>query len=97
MIAFMLKITTQPGQRDEVTALVRTLFDELSNEEAFVEAAISAAADEPDQIIIFERWNESRDAFLERLKTYPTYQAHNLKLQPPLSNRDITFLDPNPI
>ncbi len=97
MIAFIVRITTHPGQRAILEQLTNGLFSDLAGEEAFVSAVIHHAHDAPDDLIAYEIWNESKDAFMQRVQTSPIFARHEAEMGPLIASRDITFLDHPPI
>lgn len=97
MIAFIVRITAHPGQREALENLTTALFTELSGEEAFVSATVRRAHDAPDDLIAYEVWNEGKAAFMQRLQTGPVFQTHEARMGNLIASRDITFMAHPPV
>jgi hypothetical protein len=49
-----------PQHREELLEVGRTLFAALAKEPTFIDAWINAAVDQPDLVVVYERWNETK-------------------------------------
>ena len=71
MITLNIFITVKPGGREELLEALRVLFEELAKEPTFLDAWLSTTEEEPDLIVVYERWNETRESFVQNLLPKP--------------------------
>lgn len=93
MIAFIVRITAHARQRDALEALTNALFCDLQGETAFVSAVVHRAHDAPDDLVAYEVWDESKEAFMQRLQTSPVFATHEAEMGKLIAGQDITFLE----
>ena len=76
MITLNIFITVKPGGREELLEALRVLFEELAKEPTFLDAWLSTTEEEPDLIVVYERWNETRESFVQNLLPKPYYKPY---------------------
>jgi quinol monooxygenase YgiN len=72
-LTLTVEIRVEPAGREELLESLRVLFDELRREPTFVDAAVHTAEDEPDLIVVIERWRETKESFLRDRMKNPAY------------------------
>jgi hypothetical protein len=92
MITLHILVRVRPEAREELLDAARKLFVELAQEPTFVDASLSTSEDEPDLIVIFERWNESRDSFLQNIIPKPCYHPYVAVLERAGATREVRWL-----
>ena len=64
MITLNLKLRVKPDGREELIEALRVLFGELSKGPTFVDAWLHTTEEEPDLIVVFERWKETKESLV---------------------------------
>ena len=64
MITLHLEIKVKPGGRDEFLEAISILFDQLVQERSFVDAWVHTTEEDPDLIVVYERWKETQESGL---------------------------------
>src|SRR6266700_1605745 len=67
MITLIVFAKVKPGCREELLETGRVLFNELSKEPTFLDAWLHTTEDDPDLIVVYERWNETKESFVRDL------------------------------
>ena len=67
MITLNVFVRVKPEHREELLEVGRTLFDALAKEPTFIDAWINAAVDQPDLVVVYERWNETKESFVQNI------------------------------
>jgi antibiotic biosynthesis monooxygenase len=93
MITLNLHIKVKPGGREELIKSTRVLFDELAKEPTFLDAWIHTTEDEPDLIVIYERWKETKLSFINNLLPKPFNKPYFAVLERVGIERKAYFLD----
>jgi hypothetical protein len=73
MITLNVFFRVTPEHREQLFEILRTLFETLANESTFIEAWINAAVDQPDLVVVYERWNETKESFVQNILPKPCY------------------------
>jgi quinol monooxygenase YgiN len=76
MITLNVFVRVKPEYREELLEAGRALFDELAKERTFLEAWIHTAVDQPDLIVVYERWNETKESFVQNVLPKPFYKPY---------------------
>ena len=79
--------------REELLEVGRALFDELAKEPTFIDAWINTAVDHPDLIVVYERWNETKESFVKKILPKPFYKPYVALLERVGLGREIHWLD----
>ncbi len=93
MITLIVFARVKPGTREELLETGRVLFDELSKEPTFLDAWLHTTEDDPDLIVVYERWNETQESFIRDLLPKPFYKPYLEVLERIGLSREIHFLD----
>ena len=73
MITLNVFVRVKPEHREELLEVGRTLFNALAKEPTFIDAWINTAVDQPDLIVVYERWNETKESFVQNILPKPFY------------------------
>jgi hypothetical protein len=73
MLALNVFVRVKLEGREELLEAVRVLFDELAKEATFLDAWVHTSVEEPDLIVIYERWKETKESFERELLPKPFY------------------------
>jgi hypothetical protein len=76
MITLNVFVRVNPEHREELLALARTLFDTLAKESTFIDAWINPAVDQSDLVVVYERWNETKESFVQKILPNPFYAPY---------------------
>ncbi|WP_197525716.1 antibiotic biosynthesis monooxygenase family protein [Pseudobythopirellula maris] len=87
-------VTAKPGFRDRFIEAGRSLFEELAKQPTFIDARLHASADEPDLVVVYERWNETKESFIANILPNPCYQPYLKLLEESGVDRKIFWLTP---
>ncbi len=93
MITLVVFARVKPGTREELLETGRVLFDEPSKEPTFLDAWLHTTEDDPDLIVVYERWNETKESFIRNLLPKPFYKPYLEVLERIGLSREIRFLD----
>ena len=93
MIILIVFAKVKPGCREELLETGRVLFNELSKEPTFLEAWLHATEDDPDLIVVYERWNETKESFVRDLLPKPFYKPYLAVLERIGLSRKIHWLE----
>ena len=93
MITLNVFVRVQPGHREKLLELGRALFDKLAKEPTFVDASINTAVDQPDLVVVYERWNETKDSFVQNVLPKPFYKPYLALLKQVGLGREIYWLE----
>lgn len=50
---------------------LKTLFDQIQHEAAFVNASLQEDVDHPEQLLVYETWHGTRESFLQNQMSKP--------------------------
>jgi quinol monooxygenase YgiN len=89
MITLHILIRVKPEAREELLEAARILFEELARQPTFIDASLGTSEEEPDLIVISERWNESRESFLRNILPNPCYQPYAAVLERVGASREV--------
>ncbi|MGG1634607.1 putative quinol monooxygenase [Paenibacillus sp. NRS-1760] len=59
-----IRFKAKPGKKEEFSKELSSLIEEMSSEKAFISAIVSDDLDQPDDLIIYETWQGTRDSWL---------------------------------
>jgi hypothetical protein len=76
MLALNVFVRVKLEGREELLEAVRVLFDELAKEPTFLDAWVHTSVEEPDLIVIYERWKETKESFERELLPKPFYKPY---------------------
>jgi quinol monooxygenase YgiN len=76
MITLNVFVRVKPEHREELLAVGHTLFNELAKEPTFIDAWSNAAVDQSDLVVVYERWNETRESFVQNILPKPFYAPY---------------------
>ena len=76
MITLNVFVRVKPEHREELLAVGHTLFDALAKEPTFIDAWINAAVDQSDLVVVYERWNETKESFVQNILPKPFYAPY---------------------
>jgi hypothetical protein len=93
MITLIVFAKVKPGCREELLETGRVLFNELSKEPTFLDAWLHTTEDDPDLIVVYERWNETKESFVRDLLPKPFYKPYLAVLERIGLSRKIHWLE----
>ena len=76
MITLNVFVRVKPEHREELLEVGHTLFDALAKEPTFIDAWINAAFDQSDLVVVYERWNETKESFVQNILPKPYYAPY---------------------
>lgn len=93
MITLNVIVRVKPEAREELLEMGRKLFDELAKEPTFIDARLSTSEDEPDLVFVYERWNETKESFVQNILPKPVYHPYVALLERLGAPREIHWLN----
>lgn len=76
MLTLNLFVRVQPGYREELLEAGRALFEELAKLPTFLQARVHTSEEEPDLIVVYEQWRETKDSFQKNILPLPLYEPY---------------------
>jgi hypothetical protein len=76
MITLNVFVRVKPEHREELLEVGHTLFDALAKEPTFIDAWINTAVDQSDLVVVYERWNETKESFVQNILPKPCYAPY---------------------
>jgi quinol monooxygenase YgiN len=68
-ITLIVRFKLQEAAKAEFVSRLREVFAHIEREEAFVEASLQQALDDPKSILIYEVWRETPESFMKNQMT----------------------------
>ncbi len=93
MITLIVFVKVKPGHREELPEAGRVLFDELAKEATFLDAWLHTTEEEPNLIVVYERWKETKESFEQNLFPKPYYKPYLAVLDRVGVERKVHWLD----
>src|SRR4030095_4456511 len=93
MITLNVFVRVKPEHREELLEVGRTLFNALAKEPTFIDAWINTAVDQPDLIVVYERWNETKESFVQNILPKPFYGPYLALLEQVGLGREAYWLE----
>jgi hypothetical protein len=93
MIALNVFVRVMPENREELLETGRLLFEDLAKEPTFLDARLHVAVEEPDLIVVYERWNETKESFIRDILPKPFYKPYLTLLERVGLDRRIYWLE----
>lgn len=76
----IVRFRVKPEKQEKFQTEFYKLLDKLRQEDSFIEARVHRDLDEPNTIVFYETYRESRESFLNRVPKQPWFQAFLNKL-----------------
>lgn len=76
----IVRFPVKPEKNEEFQVELHKLLEGLQKEDTFLEARVHYTLDEPNIIILYETYRESRESFLKRVPKQPWFKAFLNKL-----------------
>jgi len=93
MITLNVFVKVKPEGREELLEAGRVLFEELAKQPTFLDAWLCTTEEEPDLIVVYERWNETKESFVQNLLPKPFYKPYLAVLERVGLDRKIHWLE----
>jgi hypothetical protein len=93
MITLNVFVRVKPEHREELLKEGHTLFDALAKEPTFIDAWINVAVDQSDLVVVYERWNETRESFVQNILPKPFYAPYLALLERVGLGREVFWLE----
>ncbi len=93
MITLNVFVRVKPEHREDLLEVGRTLFAALAKEPTFIDAWINADVDHPDLVVVYERWNETKESFMQSILPKPYYASYLALLEKVGLGREIFWLE----
>ena len=93
MITLNVFVRVQPEHREELLQVGHSLFNALAKEPTFIDARINTSVDQPDLIVVYERWNETKESFVMNILPKPFYAPYLELLEKVGLGREIYWLE----
>lgn len=89
-----IRFNIKPGKKEEFRNSLYSLVEVMSKEPAFINAIISDDIDKPDDLVIYEIWQGTKDSWLQEELPKPYRKKYDESLGELLEDRIISFLTP---
>src|SRR6266581_6773909 len=93
MITLNVFVKVKPEGREELLEAGRVLFEELAKQPTFLDAWLCTTEEESDLIVVYERWNETKESFVQNLLPKPFYKPYLAVLERVGLDRKIHWLE----
>ncbi|MBF2097368.1 MAG: antibiotic biosynthesis monooxygenase [Gloeomargaritaceae cyanobacterium C42_A2020_066] len=93
MITLNVLVRVKPEAREELIQIGQKLFDDLAKEPTFVDARLSTSEDESDLVVVYERWNETKESFIQNILPKPFYNPYLALLDRVGISREIHWIN----
>ncbi|WP_258171267.1 antibiotic biosynthesis monooxygenase family protein [Paenibacillus sp. R14(2021)] len=93
-VVLNIRFKTKPGKKEEFREQLSSLIQVMSAEEAFVSAILSDDLDQPDDLIIYEIWQGTRDSWLQEEFPRSYRKDYEGTLGQLIEDRSVTWLEP---
>ena len=80
LTTIIVRFPVKPDKQKEFQIEFHKLLDGLRQEDSFVEARVHSDLDEPNTVVFYETYRESRESFLNRVPNQPWFKAFFNKL-----------------
>jgi len=70
-LVLSIKFTTTPGNKEEFKNMLVDLFHAISEEPTFISAVLHEGIQQPNDILVYETWDETVENFLTVQMTKP--------------------------
>ncbi|MEI4771877.1 antibiotic biosynthesis monooxygenase [Psychrobacillus sp. FJAT-51614] len=90
-----IRFKAKPGKKEEFRKELSSLIEEMSSEKAFISAIVSDDLDQPDDLIIYETWQGTRDSWLAEEFIKPYRKDYEVRLDDLILERSVSWLQPN--
>lgn len=90
-----IRFKAKPGKKEEFRKELFSLIEEMSSEKAFISAIVSDDLDQPDDLIIYETWQGTRDSWLAEEFIKPYRKDYEVRLDDLIVERSVSWLQPN--
>lgn len=89
-----IRFKAKPGKKEEFRKELSSLIEEMSSEKAFISAIVSDDLDQPDDLIIYETWQGTRDSWLAEEFIKPYRKNYEGTLGDLIVDRSVSWLQP---
>jgi quinol monooxygenase YgiN len=93
MITLNLQIKVKPGGCEEFLEALCLLFDHLAQEQTFIDAWVHTTDEDPDLIVVYERWNESKESFRQDILPKPFFKPYRALFEKLGVDRKVHWLE----
>ncbi len=90
-----IRFKAKPGKKEAFRKELYSLIEEMSSEKAFISAIVSDDLDQPDDLIIYETWQGTRDSWLAEEFIKPYRKNYEGTLGDLIVDRSVSWLQPN--
>ncbi|PAF36485.1 antibiotic biosynthesis monooxygenase [Terribacillus saccharophilus] len=89
-----IRFKAKSGKKEEFCKELFSLIEEMSSENAFISAIVSDDLDKPDDLIIYETWQGTRDSWLTEELIKPYRKNYEGRLSDLIVDRSVSWLQP---
>lgn len=93
-IVLNIRFKTKPGKKEEFRTQLSSMIQVMSVEKAFISAILADDVDQPDDLVIYEIWQGTRDSWLQEEFTRPYRKDYEGTLGELIEDRIISWLEP---
>ncbi len=93
-VVLNIRFKTKPGKKETFRDSLFSLVETMSSEPAFVNAIISDDIDNPDDFIIYEIWEGTKESWLQEEMAKPYRKEFEKSISELLDDRIIASLKP---
>ncbi|MEC0305009.1 putative quinol monooxygenase [Terribacillus saccharophilus] len=93
-IQLNIRFKAKPGKKEEFRKELSSLIEEMSSEKSFISAIVSDDLDQPDDLIIYETWQGTRDSWIAEELIKPYRKNYEERLGNLIVDRSVSWLQP---
>jgi quinol monooxygenase YgiN len=93
-IVLNIRFKTKPGKKEAFRESLFSLIQVMSSEPTFVNAIVHDDIDNPNDLIIYELWQGTKESWLAEELPKPYRKEYEEKLAELLEDRIISYLEP---
>lgn len=94
MFSIYVRFTLHPSKKPIFLPSLTTLMETMSQEPSFVSAVLSEDPDVPDELILFEVWDGSKEAWLLEQPQKAYRMAYGDATKDLVASKEVRFLSP---
>ncbi|MBA2939634.1 antibiotic biosynthesis monooxygenase [Paenibacillus sp. CGMCC 1.16610] len=93
-VVLNIRFKTKPGKKEEFRTQLSSLIQVMSVEKAFISAILSDDLDQPNDLVIYEIWEGTRESWLQEEFTKPYRKEYEGTLGELIEDRMVSWLEP---
>ena len=93
-VVLIVRLRCKPGKKEAFRNSLSAVIDVMAQETDFVNAILHESLDDPDQLVVYETWNGTRESWLRDQMPKPYRQEYEQKVSELLESRTGDWLVP---